>query len=151
VTVGAKLVTCYCGTVVAARRSLRRFCSKKCALADWHRRRRGGPPARKPRAPGPPRPDREHEAAAELELLAGFGRVPRTGLRLAEWRRVLRVLEPRSRRVVVLRLFHGMTDAAAGERVGVTKERARQVWHRALKVLGAGLLRAVGLCAGRGK
>lgn len=78
--------------------------------------------------------NREHAAAAELELVAGLRWSP-SAWRLSDWRSTLLPLRPRSRRIVILRAVWGMTYGEIGERVGCRGHAARQAHVYALKVL----------------
>lgn len=60
------------------------------------------------------------------------------GLSLARYRKRLSVLSLRERRVVRARLG-GAEFAAIGDKIGgVTRERARQIWIKAIKLLRVG-------------
>lgn len=73
-----------------------------------------------------------HATSATLELLcAAVHR--RSALFLDEWKRLLAVLPARERRVVILTVYWGLTQAQIGERLGVTRARAHQLWLRALR------------------
>lgn len=53
----------------------------------------------------------------------------------SEWQDVLRVLPGRDREIISLRFRRGLTLDQAGEVIGVTRERARQIESRALERL----------------
>lgn len=75
-----------------------------------------------------------HAVAAELELYAAL--LSRgSGIELAAWRQMLNRFTARERRVVVLHGIMGMSFTEIGERLGVTRSRADQLWRRALPKL----------------
>lgn len=81
-----------------------------------------------------PEAQAEHAVAAELELLSGL-LLGTSGWGLREWRKALAPLPPNERRVVVLRLIHGMEWLAVGERMGFGRGRGPQVFDKAVRRL----------------
>ena len=73
-----------------------------------------------------------HATSATLELLCAAVHRP-SGLFLDEWRAVLAVLPARQRRVVVLTVYWGLSQAQIAERLGVSRGRVNQLWLTALR------------------
>jgi hypothetical protein len=69
-----------------------------------------------------------------LELLSGLGSV-QTTLAVADWCRVLAVLDPTDARIVVCRLMHCMTFEAIAERINGSTEFTFKRWRRAVATL----------------
>ena len=75
-----------------------------------------------------------HAIAAKLELISGLSITTRTSIEYQEWLKLLSILSPIQRRVVVLSIFHKMYHEQISEHIplNVSRERVRQILEAAL-------------------
>lgn len=76
-----------------------------------------------------PPTDREHTAAARVELLVALARSPTPSrLKKARWEKMLSRFSPQTQRVIILHGLMGRTQVWTAERLGVTRSWVNQVW-----------------------